>query len=56
MDADYTDDGAVVANTLTQAKNLLHNLEREAAGISFQVNAHKTEYMCALIKEATSPH
>ena len=26
--------------------NLLHSLERSAAGIGLHVNAHKTEYMC----------
>ena len=30
----------------TQAKILLHNLEREAAGIGLHVNANKMEYMC----------
>ncbi len=27
-------------------ETLLHSLERAAAGISLNVNAHKTEYMC----------
>ena len=45
-DADYADDIAILANTLNQAETLLHNLERAAEGISLNVNAHKTEYMC----------
>ena len=45
-DADYADDIALLANALTQAENLLHSLERAAAGIGLHVNAHKTEYMC----------
>ena len=45
-DADYADDIAILANTLNQAETLLHSLERATAGISFYVNAHKTEYMC----------
>ena len=35
----------ILANTPNQAKTLLHSLERDAAGISLHVNAHKTEYM-----------
>ena len=45
-DADYTDDIVLLANAPTQAKTLLHNLERATAGIGLHVNAHKTEYMC----------
>ena len=45
-DADYADDIAILANTLNQAETLLHSLERAAAGIGLQVNAHKTEIMC----------
>ena len=45
-DADYADDLALLANTPNQAETLLHSLERAAAGIGLQVNAHKTEYMC----------
>ena len=45
-DADYTDDIAILANTLNQAETQLHSLERAAAGIDLHVNAHKTEYMC----------
>ena len=37
---------ALLANTPAQAETLLHSLERAAAGISFHVNIHKTEYMC----------
>ena len=43
-DADYADDITLLANTPTQAKSLLHSLERAAAGITILVNAHKTEY------------
>ena len=45
-DANYADDIAILANTANQAETLLHSLERAAAGIGLQVNAHKTEYMC----------
>ena len=45
-DADYAYDIALLANTSSQAKTLLHSLERAAAGIGLHVNAHKTEYMC----------
>ena len=45
-DADYTDDIALLANTLAQAETQLHCLERAAAGIGLHVKAHKTEYMC----------
>ena len=44
-DADYADDITLLANTPTQAKTLLHSLERAAAGLGLYVNAHKTEYM-----------
>ena len=45
IDAAYTDDIALLANTLTQAETLLHSLEWAAAGIGHHINAHKTEYM-----------
>ena len=45
-DADYTDDIALLANTPTQAKTLLHSLEWAAAGMGLHVNAEKMEYMC----------
>ena len=45
-DADYTDDIAILANTPKQGERLQHSLKRAAAGIGFDVNAHKTEYMC----------
>ena len=35
----------LLANTTNQAETLLHSLERAAAGIGLDVNAHKTEYM-----------
>ena len=44
-DTDYADVIALLANTLTQAKSLLHSLEWAAGGIGFHVNADKTEYM-----------
>ena len=46
IDTDYSDDITLLANAPAQAENLLHSLERAAAGIDPQVNAHKTEYMC----------
>ena len=49
-DRDYADDSAADKYARPN-QNLLHNLERAAAGIGLHVNAHKTEY-----KEATSPH
>ena len=45
-DGNYSDDIVLLANVPTQAKTLLHSLERATAGIGLHVNAHKTEYMC----------
>ena len=45
-DTDYANDIPPLANVPAQAETLLHSLERAAAGIGFQVNAHNTEYMC----------
>ena len=45
-DVDYADDIALLANTPTQAKTLLHSLERAAAGIGPDINADKTKYIC----------
>ena len=45
MDADYTNDIVLLANTPVQAENLLLSLEQAAAGIGLHVNAHKMEYM-----------
>ena len=45
-DADYTDDIALLKNTSTRAENLLHGLERAAAGLGLHVNAKKTECLC----------
>ena len=45
-DADYSNDIALLANTPNQAETLLHILERKAADIGLQANAHKMEYMC----------
>ena len=42
----YTDDIALLANTPTQAKSLLHNLEQAAGGIGLHMNIDKTEYLC----------
>ena len=52
--ADYADDIAILANTPNQAETLLHSSERAAADIGLHVNSHKTKYICALIKQATS--
>ena len=41
-DADHI---ALLGNTPKQAETLLHSLERAAAGIGLNVNAHKTEHM-----------
>ena len=46
MDADYSDDIVLLANTPSQVKTQLHSLKQAAAGIGFHVNAHKTEYLC----------
>ena len=48
IDDDYADDRALLANAPAQAEALLHNLERAAAGIGLNINAHKTEYTCFL--------
>ena len=45
-DADYADDIALLANTLSQGESLLYSLERAVGGICLSVNANKTEYMC----------
>ena len=45
-DVDYADDIALLANTPAQAENLLHSLERAAAGIGLHVNTDKLQYMC----------
>ena len=44
-DTDYADDIAILANTPNPAEELLKGLERGAAGIGLNVDAHKTEYM-----------
>ena len=48
-------DIAILANAPAQAETLLHTLERAAAGIGLQVNAHKKN-TCALIKQVIFPH
>ena len=45
MNANYTDDIVLLANTPTQAESLLHSLKQAAGGIDRHVNADKTEYM-----------
>ena len=47
MDAIYADDIALLANPTTQAKSLLHSLEKVTGGIDLHLNADKTEYMCS---------
>ena len=41
----YGDATAVLANTPTLAKSLLHSLEQVAGCIGFYVNANKTEFI-----------
>ena len=45
-DADYTDDIALLADTLAKVETLLRSLERAAVVIGLHGNAYKTEYMC----------
>ena len=45
MDADYSDDIALLANTPAQTETLLNSLERAAGGIGLHVNTDKMEYM-----------
>ena len=54
-DTDYADDIAILPNTPNQAETRQHSLERGAAGIGLDVNAHKTEYMC-FNRAWTFPH
>ena len=54
-DTDYANDIVLLANAPAQAETLLHSLERTAAGIGRHVKAQK-KYVCALIKQVTSPH
>ena len=44
--ADYSNDIAFVANSLTQAESLLNSLKRTAGDIGLHVSADKTPYMC----------
>ena len=46
MNADYTDNIVLLANSPTQAESLLHSLEQAAGGIGLHVNADKIDYMC----------
>ena len=46
MDADYTDDIALLANTPALTESLLHSLEKEVGGIGIHVSVGNTEYMC----------
>ena len=48
------DDIVLLANAPTQAETLLHNLKQADAGIGLHANAHKTEYISALIKQPSS--
>ena len=43
MDTDYANDITLLANTPTQAKPLLHSLERAADDIGLHTNTDKTE-------------
>ena len=45
MDSDSADDIALLANTLTKAKSLLHSLEQAVGVIGLRVNADIIEYM-----------
>ena len=54
MEADYTNDIVVLANSPAQAKTLLQSLEWTAASIDLHDNADKTEYMCFNQRGATS--
>ena len=51
-DADYANDIALLANASAQAEIRLHSLELAAASMSM----HTKQNICALIKQATSPH
>ena len=46
MDIDYTDNIALLPNTPSQAKCMLHSLEQTEVSIGLYVNADKTEYIC----------
>ena len=46
MDANDTNDIALLANTTTQAESLLHSLEWAARGIGLHFNADKTDFLC----------
>ena len=45
MDADYTNNLVLLANTPTHAKSLLHSMEQAASGIGLYVNSDKTDFM-----------
>ena len=44
--ADYTNDLAFLANTLSPVESQLHDLEQVARGIGLYVYSDKTEFMC----------
>ena len=46
MNADHTDDMALLANTPTQAESLLHSMELAAVGTGLQINVDKTDFRC----------
>ena len=48
MDANYTDDIALLANMQAQAESQLHGQKRAAIGIGHHVNADKTEHFNTL--------
>ena len=52
-DADYAGDRALLVNSPTQAKLLLHSLEEAAGGIGLHMNAKRST--CVLIKRVPSP-
>ena len=54
MDADYTDDLTLLANTPTQAKFLLHSLEQAAEGSGLYANSDKRKFMCYKLDAAIS--
>ena len=44
LEVDYTNDLALLSNTLAQAESMLHSLEQAARYIGFYVNSDKTEF------------
>ena len=52
--ANYAHNRALLTNTPTQTKSLLHSIKQAVGGIGFYMNANKTEYVCFKQKEAIS--